>query len=82
MNTNFIDIFAPYIPFFVQLMVLIINVVYIMKATRGNGVSIIGITILNGVIFAVTNITAIAIPSLDGLIQQDIISMLLELIIG
>ena len=80
--TSIIDIFAPYIPFTVQLLVLIINVVYIMKATRGNGVSIIGITILNGVLFVTTNIIAFAIPSLDGLIQQDIISLLLETIIG
>ena len=80
--TSIIDIFAPYIPFTVQLLVLIINVVYIMKATRGNGVSIIGITILNGVLFVTTNIIAFAIPSLDGLIQQDVISLLLEAIIG
>ena len=80
--TSIIDIFTPYIPFTVQLLVLIINVVYIMKATRGNGVSIIGITILNGVLFVTTNIIAFAIPSLDGLIQQDVISLLLEAIIG
>lgn len=80
--TSIIDIFTPYIPFTIQLLVLIINVVYIMKATKGNGVSIIGITILNGVLFVTTNIIAFAIPSLDGLIQQDVISLLLEAIIG
>ena len=81
MGVDIIVLFEPYIEFFVKLLVLIINVVFIMKATKGNGVSITSLVILNIVIAVITNSIAFVIPSLDGIIQQDIISLLIEKIL-
>lgn len=74
-----IDIFAPYIPFTVTVICIIINLIYIFKSSQGsNGFNIWGLLILNIVIMLTTNVIAELIPSLDGYIQYDLISLILD----
>ena len=68
-----IDIFAPYLPFVSFLFVIIINVILLFKG--GNWTSIL---ILNVIIFAVNQFLTIMFPVLNGLIEYDLLSILLE----
>lgn len=79
----FVDIFAPYIPFIVTTLCIIINIIYIFKTTRGSGgFDIWGLLVLNIIIAITTNVIAEVVPSLDGLIQYDLISLILEQILS
>ena len=73
---NLIEIFAPYIPFMVTLFSIVINVWLIIK-----GISWTNLLIFNVILSVVTNLVAISIPSLDGLIQYDLLSLVLTSII-
>ena len=68
-----IDIFSPYLPFVSFLFVIIINVILLFKG--GTWTSIL---ILNVIIFAVNQFLTIMFPVLNGLIEYDLLSILLE----
>ena len=68
-----IEIFAPYLPFISFLFVIIINVILLFK-----GGSWTSILILNVIIFAVNQFLTIMFPVLNGLIEYDLLSILLE----
>lgn len=71
-----IDIFAPYLPFISFLFVIIVNVILVYKG--GTWTSIL---ILNVIIFSVNQFISAMFPVLKGLIEYDLLSILLDYVV-
>lgn len=71
-----IDIFAPYLPFISFLFVIIVNVILVYKG--GTWTSIL---ILNVIIFSINQFISAMFPVLNGLIEYDLLSILLDYVV-
>lgn len=77
-----IDILAPYLPFMIQVIVIIANLIFIFKSINSSsGLSVLSIVVFNMIIKIIITAIVLLEPKLDGLIQYDLISMLFRLII-
>ena len=80
--TSVIDIFAPYLPTIITIIVIFVNILFLIKSvSSAGGFNIVGWLIFNIILAVITNVLALIVPSLDGYIQYDLISIIFRFII-
>lgn len=80
--TSVIDIFAPYLPTIITIIVIFVNILFLIKSvSSAGGFNIVGWLIFNLILAVITNVLAMIVPSLDGYIQYDLISIIFRFII-
>lgn len=80
--TSVIDIFAPYLPTIITIIVIFVNILFLIKSvSSAGGFNIVGWLIFNLILAVITNVLALIVPSLDGYIQYDLISIIFRFII-
>lgn len=75
MNTSFIEIMAPYLPFLVFILVLAFNLLLLMK-----GIDWKSLLIINTIITVFINGLVLVNPKLAGLIEYDFFSIIVRTI--
>lgn len=80
--TSVIDIFAPYLPTIITIIVIFVNILFLIKSvSSAGGFNIVGWLIFNLILAVITNVLAMIVPSLDGYIQYDLISIIFRFVI-
>ena len=80
--TSVIDIFAPYLPTIITIIVIFVNILFLIKSvSSAGGFNVVGWLIFNLILAVITNVLALIVPSLDGYIQYDLISIIFRFII-
>ena len=80
--TSVIDIFAPYLPTIITIIVIFVNILFLIKSvSSAGGFNIVGFLIFNIILAIITNVLALMMPALARYIKYDLISIIFRFII-